>query len=64
MTIPLSVASREHSFFKLIKIHLRSSESQESLKNLTMFSIENDICVEFDIKERILTSINLNTGKI
>ena len=63
-TILVSVASREHSFSKLIKIYLRSSVSQERLKNLTTFSIENDICVELGIKELIFTFINLKTGKI
>ena len=37
--------------------------SPERLKNLTIFSIENDICVEFGIKELIFTFINLKTGK-
>ena len=36
--------------------------SQERLKNLTMFSLENDICVEIGIKELIFTFINLKTG--
>ena len=64
LIIPLSVASREQSFSKLIKVYLRSSVSQERLKNSTMFSLENDICVELGIKERIFTFINLKIGKI
>ena len=63
LTIPVSVANREHSFSKLIKKYLRSSISQERLKNLAMFSIENDICEELGFKQLISTFINLKIGK-
>ena len=47
-----------------LKYIFKSSVSQERLKNLTMFGIENDICVEISIKQLIFTIINFKTGKI
>ncbi|KAF8044639.1 hypothetical protein N665_7371s0001 [Sinapis alba] len=45
LTIPVSVASAERSFFKLklIKSYLRSTMSQERLNGLAMLSIEKDL---------------------
>ena len=63
LTIPVSVANREHSFSKLIKKYLRSSISQERLKNLAMISTENDVCGEHGFKQLISTFINLKIGK-
>ena len=63
LTIPVSIASREHSFSKLIKKYLRSSMSQERLKNLAMISTENDVCEELGFKQLISTFINLKIEK-
>jgi len=44
LTIPISIASAERSFskLKLIKSYLRSTMSQQRLKELALLSIEKD----------------------
>ena len=55
LTIPVSVASGERSFSKLkiIKTYLRSTISQERLTNLSIISIENEICENLDHNQLI-----------
>uniref|UniRef100_A0A8C2Z5F3 HAT C-terminal dimerisation domain-containing protein n=1 Tax=Cyclopterus lumpus TaxID=8103 RepID=A0A8C2Z5F3_CYCLU len=52
LTIPVTVASAERSFFKLklIKTYLRSSMSQERLSGLAILSIENKRTRSLDVK--------------
>ncbi|XP_078514769.1 zinc finger MYM-type protein 1-like [Lissotriton helveticus] len=55
LTIPVTVASAEHSFsrLKLIKTYLRSTMSQERLSGLALLSIEGDIAATLDYSEMI-----------
>jgi len=48
--MPVTVASGEKIFLKLIKTYLRSKISQERLNNLAMLSIENDIVESIDLE--------------
>jgi hypothetical protein len=50
LTLPVSVASGERSFFKLklIKPYLRSSISQTKLRNLSLISIESTLAATLD----------------
>jgi hypothetical protein len=52
LTVPVTVASAERSFFKLkfIKYCLRSNMSQDSLCDLAILSIEKDIASTLDYK--------------
>ncbi|XP_014880151.1 zinc finger MYM-type protein 1-like [Poecilia latipinna] len=52
LTLPVSVASSEHSFSKLktIKNHLRSTMGQERLSGLAILSIENERAKKMDIQ--------------
>lgn len=55
LTLPVSVASGERSFFKLkiIENYLRSSMSQERLTGLALISIENEIASNLNYDELI-----------
>ena len=57
LTIPISVTSGERSFsrLKIIKNYLRSTMSQERLVNLSMITIENNICNQIEINDIALT---------
>ena len=53
MTVPVTVATAERSFFKLklIKNFLRSSMSQERLSDLALLTIENERAKNLDFRK-------------
>uniref|UniRef100_H2ZY62 HAT C-terminal dimerisation domain-containing protein n=1 Tax=Latimeria chalumnae TaxID=7897 RepID=H2ZY62_LATCH len=55
LTIPVTVASAEHSFskIKLIKNYLRSTMGQERLRGLGMLSIENERARKINLQQII-----------
>jgi hypothetical protein len=53
LTLPITVASGERSFSKLIKNYLRSSISQDRLVGLAMISIEYDMLTKIDCESII-----------
>nr|CAH7725117.1 unnamed protein product [Callosobruchus chinensis] len=55
LTLPITVASGEHSFskLKLIENYLRSSISQETSSDLAVISIEKKISQELDFSHTI-----------
>lgn len=55
MIVPLTVASREQSISELkwLTNHLRSSRSQERLKNVFILSNENEMCKNLDLEDMI-----------
>jgi hypothetical protein len=65
MTIPVTTASCERSLskLKLIKTYLRSTMTEERLKNLALISIENDIVSRLDLNEAIQNFADLKSRK-
>ncbi|KAM7160113.1 zinc finger MYM-type protein 1-like [Macrochelys suwanniensis] len=55
LTLPLTVASGERSFSKrkLIKTHLRSTMTQETLVSLAIISIEHELAQTVDLQEAV-----------
>jgi len=64
LTMPVTVASGEKIFLKLIKTYLRSKISQERLNNLAMLSIENDIVESIDLENIFRNFANKKAWKI
>lgn len=55
LTMPVSVATGERSFSKLkiVKNYLRSTMNQDRLTNLSIISIEHQLCQSVDTKSLI-----------
>lgn len=66
LTIPVTTASAERSFSKLkiIKNYLRTTMKEERLSNLTVLSIEHDICESLDYEELINEFAELKARKV
>ena len=66
LTIPVTIASAERSFFKLklIKSYLKSTMSQEKLSELAILSIEKEMLVELKCKNLINNFASQKARKI
>jgi hypothetical protein len=65
LTIPVTVALAERSFFKLklLKNYLRSTMSQERLNGLATCSIEKDILANIDLNIVLNDFASRNAGR-
>lgn len=66
LTLPVSVATGERSFpkLKLIKNYLRSVMAQLRLNDLSMISIENDLCCKIDYQSVIKEFAKVKARKV
>jgi len=65
LTIPVTVASAERSFFKLklVKNYLRNTISQERLNNISILNIERERTEELNIDQIINNFANQKARK-
>ena len=65
LTIPVTVASVERSFFKLklIKTYLRTTMSQKRLSSLAMISIENEYLDKLNYNDLIEEFVSKNARR-
>ncbi len=63
LTIPVSTASAERSFSKLIKNYLRNTMSQERLSALAVLSIESDLASRLNYDTIIKEFSNVESRK-
>ena len=65
-TLPVTVASAERSFskLKLIKNFMRSTMTQDRLKNLSVLSIEREIARTVDFNDIIHDFANMKARKV
>ena len=66
LTIPVTVASAERSFFKLklLKSYMRSTMTQQSLNDLATIALESEVLEKIDYEDIIEDFISKNTKRM